>query len=40
MKFLSEEDAESLYSAGYMGVIDTAQSYDQRDKFRLDDIAN
>ena len=36
MKFLSEEDAESLYSAGYMGVIDTSQ----RAKFRLEERAN
>ena len=25
MKILSEQDAESLYSAGYMGAIDTSQ---------------
>ena len=40
MKFLSEEDAESLYSAGYMRVIDTSRSYDQRTRYRLDDRAN
>ena len=39
MKFLSEEDAESLYSAGYMRVIDPSESYDPRGKFRLDERA-
>ena len=37
MKFLSEEYAESLYSAGYMRVIDTSQNYDQRTRYRLEE---
>ena len=35
MKFLSEEDAESLYSSDYMRVIDTSQSYGERSRYRL-----
>ena len=36
MKFKSEEDAASLYSAGYMRVIDMSQSYDQRARYRFE----
>ena len=37
MKFKSEEDAESLYSADYMRLIDASESCDLRDKSRFDD---
>ena len=40
MKIQREEDAASLYSAGYTSVLDTSESYDQTAKYGLEERAN